>query len=120
MRSTVGSPYYEQQNISKVKNLKLSWRLSGDLDPVAGPMLRPSELPRLCVISGFRREVLELRCSGLLHSQQRKISYRRFGKNYRFHLRGLTEEGTDRLSRNIGKEFVIARCAITHNSAVLF
>jgi hypothetical protein len=42
------------------------------------------------------------------------IPYRRFGTTYRCH----HEDGTDKSSRNFGKEYTI-RCVITHKNAVL-
>jgi len=36
-------------------------------------------------------------------SREMVIPYRRFGTTYRSHLQGLRKDGTERLSRNVGK-----------------
>ena len=75
---------------------------------------------RLCVISGFHRDV---RSALFGDFTQRKlvIPYRRFGTTYPSHLQGsrILEDGTDRLSRNIGTELSL-RCVKSQKSAHLF
>ena len=52
------------------------------------------------------------------------VPYRRLGTTYRSHLQGsvdflTVEYGTDRMSRNVGREFTIRRCVISQRSANL-
>jgi len=77
----------------------------------------------IVVISGCHLEV-DKNCTLLCcYAASRGNSLLTFQDNQQYHLQGswiLTlEGGTDRLSRNVGKELTTTHCIIAHNRAVL-